>query len=793
MIIFYKIKQYLITIGVLASFSLNAQIASLPHTESFETTFTIGNNVDFIPNWLGNEVDVNSRIFQTSNKELGMIATGSFTPEVQVRLNLLNYENIAVSFKAKGLENGEGERNSSLFIETSHDGGFTWHTTRKIQTFENEDSPFKTYKYILPGVAGNKKNILLKLFLQRSEEGQGTTPKIIIDDFIIYSEDKDMAPPEVIGATAVNSKSVRVKYNDKMGTSSTLINNYSGLPHLTSITPSPDSSTFTLVFSEPFGIGKLLNLTISNVLDKAGNKMASPYSQNIIFNDTRPNLFITEIMYHSPAEEDSLEYLEIFNKGPEPALLGGLYFSAGLTYTLPEYTLAAGDYFLIASNSNAAQTIFEKPFYQWTAGSLDNSGEKIEIKNSSEQVITAVKYERNWGGDGNGRSLSYCYPVQQTDNSNPLNWSSTQDATGKSVNGIPLFASPGKGCGLIIPEIRFDSYSSYAFEGATKVKVSMTLVNPNANSSSILLKIDEASTATFGSDYTSSTNFPVSIQFLANTLKKEVEIQILDDTKREGLEKAIFQLLNPTNALIGGQGFFELNILDNDDAITQVCINELSASNNSLSGIKDEYGNSDDWIELKNGSDFPITLAGYFVTDNPDNLTKHQLPFEDVGDITIPANGYLILWADNEPNQGSNHLSFALSSSGEYFALVMPDGKTIVDEISFPSVITNQSYGRAEDCKETWKIFESPTFKASNFPTSIIYRSDKNPIILFPNPNHGDILYLSEPIDYMIFDIRGVMLKSGQKAQQIDISALPNGIMMISTKEGASTKFIINR
>jgi hypothetical protein len=38
--------------------------------------------------------------------------------------------------------------------------------------------------------------------------------------------------------------------------------------------------------------------------------------------------------------------------------------------------------------------------------------------------------------------------------------------------------------------------------------------------------------------------------------------------------------------IIGGQGFYTIDILDNDAAITQVCINELSPSNNSLSGSK---------------------------------------------------------------------------------------------------------------------------------------------------------------------------------------------------------------
>lgn len=69
-----------------------AQIATLPYTETFSNNFILGNDLDFIPNWFGNEISANERIFQTDNKELGMIATSSFIPEIQARLKLTNYK-----------------------------------------------------------------------------------------------------------------------------------------------------------------------------------------------------------------------------------------------------------------------------------------------------------------------------------------------------------------------------------------------------------------------------------------------------------------------------------------------------------------------------------------------------------------------------------------------------------------------------------------------------------------------------------------------------------------------------
>ncbi|MCO5248808.1 MAG: hypothetical protein M9887_07675 [Chitinophagales bacterium] len=58
---------------------LSAQISNLPYQADFSQKFILGNDdVEFIPNWLGNEVDVDKRIFQTKDKELAMIPMSSF-------------------------------------------------------------------------------------------------------------------------------------------------------------------------------------------------------------------------------------------------------------------------------------------------------------------------------------------------------------------------------------------------------------------------------------------------------------------------------------------------------------------------------------------------------------------------------------------------------------------------------------------------------------------------------------------------------------------------------------------
>lgn len=110
---------------------------------------------------------------------------------------------------------------------------------------------------------------------------------------------------------------------------------------------------------------------------------------------------------------------------------------------------------------------------------------------------------------------------------------------------------------------------------------------------------------------------------------------------------------------------------------------------------------SPDWIELFNGSDTAFPLGGYALTDNADEPAKWTFP----QGTQIPAGGYLIVYADRlnvtDPQldeTGRLHTNFNLSVSGEYLALVAPNGQTM-DSLGdgYPAQRPDVSYGRASD------------------------------------------------------------------------------------------------
>jgi hypothetical protein len=143
-----------------------------------------------------------------------------------------------------------------------------------------------------------------------------------------------------------------------------------------------------------------------------------------------------------------------------------------------------------------------------------------------------------------------------------------------------------------------------------------------------------------------------------------------------------------------------------------VYINEVMASNSETAS--DLIGGNSDWIEILNNTSNSVDLNGYYFTDNSNEFNKFQI----TRSIIIPAFGREIIWASGEPQRGVNHLDFSLSSSGEFIALIQPDGTTIVDSLSFPKQRTDVSFGRETDGAATFRFFNPASFNAPNDASS---------------------------------------------------------------------------
>jgi spore coat protein CotH len=220
-----------------------------------------------------------------------------------------------------------------------------------------------------------------------------------------------------------------------------------------------------------------------------------------------------------------------------------------------------------------------------------------------------------------------------------------------------------------------------------------------------------------------------------------------------------------------------------------VVINEFVASNSN--GATDEFGNTDDWIELYNTGNVPVNLEGFYLTDNSNNPTKWQFAENAI----IEPGAYLIVWADDEPHQGPLHATFKLSASGEEILLSDPMLNR-VDYVEFGPQQSNMASARIPNGTGDF-VIQSPTFNANNEgeqPTSVQHIA-AGELLIFPNPatNHLQVQRTNKACEpYEIVSIAGERLKEGllcDGSSLIEIAHLSAGVYFFKT-EGLIGRFI---
>lgn len=155
---------------------------------------------------------------------------------------------------------------------------------------------------------------------------------------------------------------------------------------------------------------------------------------------------------------------------------------------------------------------------------------------------------------------------------------------------------------------------------------------------------------------------------------------------------------------------FSYRVIPAGGAVSAVVLNELMAANAGT--VADPQGDFDDWIELRNTTNQDVDLTGHYLSDNPKNLRKWQFP----AGTTVPAGGYLIIWADEDGQDTPGvHASFKLSSAGETLWFVGPDASLnpVLDTVSFGLQEEGRSLGRSQTGEDGWFV-QDPTPGAAN-------------------------------------------------------------------------------
>ncbi len=166
------------------------------------------------------------------------------------------------------------------------------------------------------------------------------------------------------------------------------------------------------------------------------------------------------------------------------------------------------------------------------------------------------------------------------------------------------------------------------------------------------------------------------------------------------------------------------------ESSTALVINEFMASNSSTHA--DEAGEYEDWIELYNTGNEPLFLGERFLSDNPDNPSKWQLP-----EIWMQPHAYVVIWADEDQSQGPLHANFKLSAGGEYIGIYesLSDNLALIDGYTFDEQQSNVSYGRLPNGSGPFQqLNATPGYE--NAPYSAVGEkpAPEAALLVFPNP-----------------------------------------------------------
>ena len=209
-------------------------------------------------------------------------------------------------------------------------------------------------------------------------------------------------------------------------------------------------------------------------------------------------------------------------------------------------------------------------------------------------------------------------------------------------------------------------------------------------------------------------------------------------------------------------------------------INELMSNNLSL--ITDASAKFEDWIELYNPTNSPISTSGLFLTDTFGLLHKWELP-----NYLIPSGGYAIFWADEDGGQGDMHTNFKLSNEGETLILTNSDS-LVIDSITYLPQADNISFGRIPNGLGSFSML-TPTFNNNNdFPND--FEHVVNKVIIYPNP-FTDFIFI-EDNDYIeVKDILGKLVYSFKDISIIQTSDWKTGVYFIHLKSKNQTLKVI--
>lgn len=393
-----------------------------------------------------------------------------------------------------------------------------------------------------------------------------------------------------------------------------------------------------------------------------------------------PNLIISEVMADnettlSDTDEpgEFPDWIELYNPGPDSIDLGGRYLtddpSIPIKFRITDgVTISAGGFLVFYADNDPEQGPLHTNFQ------LSKYGESVglfDIDAAANQPIDIYTFVPQTNDVSEGRCL---------------------DSNGTRVFKTPTPGTINEPCNPVLA-ISKVSHIPHFVSANDKVTITAVITGDSAEITATLWQ-------NIGADFTAvpmvdagEDTYVATVSAPTNGTSASYYVEVEND------QGAI--VTAPSNApvdtyhhIVGYQP-------------PPLFINEFMADNAMTLEDPDDPGEFPDWIEIYNSGTVPIDLGGKYLTDDLTDPTKFRIS----DGLTIPVSGFVLFYADNDPEQGPFHTNFRLTANGESIGLFDSDitGNLPIDTYIFDQQSPDVSEHRYPDGGDTWIKFRTPT------------------------------------------------------------------------------------
>lgn len=419
-------------------------------------------------------------------------------------------------------------------------------------------------------------------------------------------------------------------------------------------------------------------------------------------------IVINEIMYNSDGTD--VEFVELYNNTTQAIDLQGWYLvddNDEHPHCVITGTLNAGAYLVIAENiaqfnqkypgiTNVNTNEYGTGTDAWGLG---NGGDEVRLFDNSGALHDIVVYEDggDWPGspDGNGPSLELLHPA--LDNTLPTSWDPSQNDGGTpgqknsvyTENVAPICRDGDRAISLPTSTENVKvTVTAFDNEGLEKVELYV-----NAGQGYIpQLMYDNGS----GGDAVANDSIYTALiaPQAAGALVKYYAVATDDIGQADAWPNQA-----PTE-------YFAYTV---DYTPPKLRITEVLPANDTIN--KDEAGEYDDWFEIQNQDEVTVNIGGMFVSSDLGNSRGFELP-----SVNLAPNQFIIIWADNDTEQGSLHTDFKLDAGGEAVGLFETNdhGNVLIHGWKFGVMGSDISMGFKPMTGNMAEYLKNPTPGASN-------------------------------------------------------------------------------